>query len=175
MPSIPRSGVVYQTEDTGDCLIYRYIPDAPGKLIAGRLQALAVIDHPSLDTRNWEKELVRPGEPLAVRWVDIENVESPKDDLRFQGFDGKGCARFARGEGMWYGREAIYFACTSGGSKKKGQIFRYQPSPHEGTADEGKAPGTLELFVEPNDGDLVDNADNLTVSPFRRLDRLRGR
>ena len=165
----PRSGIVYQTEDTSDCLIYRYIPDAPGKLIAGRLQALAVIDHPRLDTRNWDKALVRPGEPLAVRWVDIENVESPDDDLRFQGFDGKGCARFARSEGMWYGREAIYFACTSGGRKKKGQIFRYQPSPHEGKADEGKAPGTLELFVEPNDGDLVDNADNLTVSPFGDL------
>ena len=54
-------------------------------------------------------------------------------------------------------------------AKRKGQIFRYQPSPHEGTADEGKAPGTLELFVEPNDGDLVDNADNLTVSPFGDL------
>lgn len=160
----PRSGIVYQTEDTDDGLIYRYIPDAPGKLTAGRLQALAAIDHPSLDTRNWEKELVRRGEPLAVRWVDIENVESPGDDLRLQGFDGKGCARFARGEGMWYGREAIYFACTSGGRQKKGQIFRYQPSP-----DENKAPGTLELFVEPNDGDLVDNADNLTVSPFGDL------
>ncbi len=165
----PRSGIVYQTEDTGDSLIYRYIPDAPGKLIAGRLQALAVIDHPGLDTRNWDKALVPPGEPLAVRWVDIENVESPDNDLRIQGFEGKGCARFARGEGMWYGRDAIYFVCTSGGRKKKGQIFRYHPSPHEGTADEGKAPGTLELFVEPNDGDLVDNADNLTVSPFGDL------
>ena len=160
----PGSGIVYQTEDTDDGLIYRYIPDVQGKLTAGRLQALAVIDHPSLDTRNWKKELVRRGEPLAVRWVDIENVESPDDDLRLQGFDGKGCARFARGEGMWYGREAIYFACTSGGRKKKGQIFRYRPSP-----DEGQAPGTLELFVEPNDGDLVDNADNLTVSPFGDL------
>ena len=198
----PRSGIVYQTEDTGSSLlyndigssliysdfgssliysdtdyslIYRFIPDAPGKLTAGRLQALAVIDHPSLDTRNWEKVLVRPSEPLAVRWVDIENVESPDNDLRFQGSDGKGCARFGRGEGMWYGREAIYFACTNGGRKKKGQIFRYQPSP-----DEGKVPGMLELFVEPNDGDLVDNADNLTVSPFGDLivcednDRARG-
>ena len=53
--------------------------------------------------------------------------------------------------------------------QKERPDLRYQPSPHEGTADEGKAPGTLELFVEPNDGDLVDNADNLTVSPFGDL------
>ena len=124
----PRSGIVYETEDTSDSLIYRYIPDAPGKLIAGRLQALAVIDHPGLDTRNWDKALVSPGEPLAVRWVDIENVESPDNDLRIQGFEGKGCARFARGEGMWYGRDAIYFACTSGGRKRKAKSSATSPA-----------------------------------------------
>ncbi len=39
----PNSGIVYQTEDRGDGLLYRFIPDKPGKLVAGgRLQALRV-------------------------------------------------------------------------------------------------------------------------------------
>jgi len=36
----------------------------------------------------------------------------------------------------------------------------------EGTPDETDEPGTLKLFVEPNDGGLIDNADNLTVAPW---------
>ena len=43
------------------------------------------------------------GETLAVEWVDIENVESPEDDLRKQGTEDKGATKFARGEGIWYG------------------------------------------------------------------------
>ena len=165
----PRTGIVYETEDQDDSLIYRFIPAVPGKLAeGGRLQALTIIDQPSLDTRNWEETLVSPGQQLAARWIDMDEVDSPNEDLRYRGFE-RGAARFARGEGMWYGHDSIYFACTSGGSLKKGQIFRYRPSPHEATADEHKAPGTLELFIEPNDGDLVDNADTLTVSPFGDL------
>ena len=165
----PVSGIVYQTEDTGDSLIYRYLPTEPGKLAhGGRLQALAIIDVPGLDTRNWEDEAgqqVRPGDRLHTYWIDITNVESPENDLRYQGFD-KGAARFARGEGMWYGNDAIYFACTSGGADKKGQVWRYMPSSKEGTAEEGTDPGQLELFIEPNDRDLVENCDNLTVAPW---------
>ena len=165
----PASGIVYETEDAGDGLIYRYLPDEPGRLAAGgRLQALMVLDRPGLDTRNWKSRDVAPGDRLAAAWVDMEDVESPADDLRDQGFD-KGAARFARGEGMWYGREAIYFACTSGGKKKKGQVWRYEPSPHEGTAEEAAAPGTLELFIEPDDAELVENCDNLTVAPWGDL------
>lgn len=165
----PASGIVYQTEDNGEGLIYRYLPKEPGKLAAGgRLQALAILDVPSLDTRNWEDAeglQVQVGDRLHAHWIDISNVESPKNDLRHQGFS-NGAARFARGEGMWYGNDAIYFACTSGGAAKKGQVWRYIPSPHEGTADEGNHPGQLELFIEPNDRQLVENCDNLTVAPW---------
>jgi secreted PhoX family phosphatase len=127
----------------------------------GKLQALVVNDQPSLDTRNWEDQKVTPGALLRVKWIDLDEIESPQDDLRRRGF-AQGAACFARGEGMWYGRDAVYFACTSGGREKKGQIWRYFPSPHEGTPEEEKDPGKLELFVEPNDGNLVENADNLT-------------
>ena len=165
----PESGIVYQTEDRHDGLIYRFIPNVPGQLAeGGRLQALVVIDQPSLDTRNWESDTVAIGQVLPVRWIDMEDIDAPEDDLRLRGFD-SGAARFARGEGMWYGDGVIFFACTNGGKERKGQIWKYRPSPQEGTAQEEQQPGTLELFIEPNDGAIVENADNLTISPWGDL------
>jgi len=180
----PQSGIVYQTEDRHDSLIYRFIPEQPGQLAAGgKLQALKLRDLKRADTRNWRSHSqkifrwaynpVPVGETLAAEWVDIENVESPKDDLRKQGAEDKGAAKFARGEGIWYGGDSekgeIYIACTNGGFKKKGQIWKYVPSPYEGTSREEKEPGTLQLFIEPNDSNLLENADNLTVTPWGDL------
>jgi uncharacterized protein len=167
----PGSGVVYQTEDRNDGLIYRFIPVEPGQLErGGRLQALVAVDRPSLDTRNWEESgaTVRCNEAMHVRWIDLDNVESPDDDLRLRGF-AAGAARFARGEGMWYADGTVYFACTNGGREKKGQIWKYIPSPLESTAREAEQPATLALFVEPNDGSIIENADNLTVTPWGDL------
>ncbi|MGD1914987.1 MAG: alkaline phosphatase PhoX [Phycisphaerales bacterium] len=171
----PSTGIVYQTEDRHDGLVYRFVPNVPGKLHeGGRLQVLSAKRKLSLDTRNWEGRTVAVGERLEVEWLDIDNIESPNDDLRKRGF-AKGAARFARGEGMWWGALAddspasAYFACTSGGRLYKGQIWRYTPSPAEGTADEHREPGILELFIEPNNPGLIDNADNITVAPFGDL------
>ncbi|MDZ4702190.1 MAG: DUF839 domain-containing protein [Rhodothermales bacterium] len=167
----PASGVVYQTEDRHDGLIYRFIPTEPGRLDrGGRLQALVVVDQPSLDTRNWEEggAPVQRNAPMAVRWIDLDNVEAPEDDLRTRG-SAAGAARFARGEGMWYASGTVYFACTNGGREKKGQIWKYVPSPFEGTHREPEQPATLALFVEPNDGSIIENADNLTVAPWGDL------
>ena len=168
----PRTGIVYQTEDMGDGLIYRFIPKVNGKLqLGGQLQALAILDEPSRDTRNW-KSLSSPtfpsDTPFSVRWIDIEDVTSPDDNLRFQGFE-KGAARFARGEGMWYGQGEVFFACTNGGPIEKGQVFRYTPSTFEGTDRETEAPGKLELFIESTDKDVLKNCDNLTVAPWGDL------
>lgn len=165
----PKTSIVYQTEDSSDGLIYRYIPNKKGKLAqGGKLQALAILDGKSVDTRNWEtleSEKFPKGKQFNVRWIDIENVTSPDNDLRFQGYE-KGAARFARGEGMWFGDNEFYFACTNGGHNFKGQVFRYIPSPYEGTSREKEKPGRLELFVEPNDMGLVKNCDNLTIAPW---------
>lgn len=165
----PASGIVYETEDRGDGLIYRFIPNTPGQLAnGGRLQVLVITDSPSLDTRNWDIQLVEPGTELDVTWIDIDDVTSENDDLRIRGFE-NGAARFARGEGMWYGNGSIYFACTNGGQNRKGQIWKYTPSEREGTTSEQNSPGRLELFVEPNDSNLVENADNLTIAPWGDL------
>lgn len=165
----PDNGIVYQTEDISDGLLYRFLPDTPGKLVeGGRLQALAVLDAPSLDTRNFEGRGVEPGLRMPVAWIDLDNVESPDDDLRYRGY-AAGAARFARGEGIFHGDGEVFMACTNGGEARKGQIWRYRPSPFEGTGREAESPGSLELFIEPNDGTIIENGDNITVAPWGDL------
>lgn len=166
----PGSGVVYETEDISDGLLYRFLPDVPGELHrGGRLQALAVPGHPGLDTRNFDGRGIEPGVPMRVAWIDLDHVDSPDDDLRYRGHQA-GAARFARGEGIFYGEvgdsSEVYLACTNGGEARKGQIWRYRPSPYEGLTQERDQPATLELFVEPNDGTIIENADNLCVAPW---------
>ncbi len=49
----PKNRIVYQTEDEGDSLFYRYLPNAYGKLQnGGKLQCLAIKEWESADTRN---------------------------------------------------------------------------------------------------------------------------
>lgn len=174
----PRSGVVYETEDLDESGIYRFLPDRPGKLVVGgKLQALSLRGRHALDTRNWMSQEVSVGDRFEVEWVDVDHPESPDDDLRKRAF-AKGAARFARGEGMWHVGDAksadpaggaIYFACTSGGVKRIGQIWKYTPSRWEGRPGEKDEPGVLELFLEPNDSRLIQNADNLTAAPWGDL------
>ena len=82
-----------------------------------------------------------------MTWIDLEDIDNPDDDLRKRG-RAKGAAIFARGEGMWWGNDAGYFACTSGGDKNLGQVWKLIPSAE---CD------VLELFAEPNDGKLLQN------------------
>ncbi len=163
----PRNSIVYQTEDRHDSLIYRYIPDVPGQLQkGGKLQVLSIEDNSIVDTRNWTTtgaKRIKKRKPYNVKWLDIDDVESPYDDLRVRGKN-MGAAVFARGEGIWFGDNEIYFACTNGGREAIGQIFRYTPSQYESQEKESTAPGTLELFLEPNRSDIVENCDNLTIA-----------
>ncbi len=101
---------------------------------------------------------------MAVKWIDVYPVDTAKDDRRARGH-ADGAALFARGEGIWYGSGSIYWACTNGGKVQKGQIWKYTPSAYEGRTTELRKPGKLELFIEPNNATLVDNCDNLTISP----------
>ena len=176
----PATGVVYLTEDTGDSLLYRFLPSASGELHkGGRLQALAILDQPGADTRNWSAasggdpaQTFQMGRRFGVRWIDLDAVQAPDGDLRMRG-RAQGAAIFARGEGMALaiedGKAVIYFACTSGGAAKKGQIWRYTPSPEEGSASETASPGMAELFVESAGDQHFDHADNIVASPIGDL------
>ncbi len=159
----PSTSIVYQTEDRDDGLLYRFVPNQPGKLIqGGKLQALSLVDRTAADARNWTSDgAIAVSDKLPVRWLDLDDVQSPRDDLRHRGFE-RGAARFARGEGMWYADDCVYFACTNGGAEKKGQIWRYE-------SDRDENGGTLELFVEPNDSRLLESADNMTAAPWGDL------
>ena len=160
----PRTSIVYETEDRGDSLFYRFLPAVPGRLReGGRLQALK-LKNGITDARNYSGPVVSVGVELEVEWVDLEDVESPQDNLRVQGA-AKGAAKFSREEGCWWGNGAVYFACTDGGPARLGQIFKYTPSPFEGTIDEAKAPGKLELFIEPNSSALFAAPDNICIAP----------
>lgn len=178
----PASGVVYLTEDRSDGLLYRFVPRHKGDLHkGGRLQALAIKGQKSRSTRNWEDAPpISVGAILEVEWVDIDDADTRVDDLRYRGF-ARGAARFARGEGMWFGMgpgsranvprptARVYFACTNGGAARLGQLWRYLPSVYEGTERESEAGGVLELFLEPNDSKVISNADNLSVTPWGGL------
>jgi secreted PhoX family phosphatase len=168
----PRTGVVYLTEDEGDGrgLFYRFLPnDRTALAKGGRLQALAFRDSPQGgDSRNWERADWVPGQVRDVEWVDLEDVDNPDGTLRDRGH-ARGAAWFARGEGVFFGEEAIYFSCTSGGPTRLGQIFRYRPSPREGQAGEADQPGRLQLFVQPSDKAVMQMPDNIAVSPWGHL------
>lgn len=125
----------------------------------------------TFDTRNYaETGGVRLAvrESLPVEWLNIDDVEAPKDDLRTRGA-ALGAAVFARGEGMWFGNGEVYFACTNGGLSQRGQVFRYKPSPAEGTPAEADKPGELVLYLEPNNSALLESCDNVTVAPWGDL------
>lgn len=165
----PRTGIVYLTEDRDDGLLYRFLPDVRGDLArGGRLQAAALAEPGIVDSRNWRGVQFERGGSRATRWIDLDGVESPEDDLRKRGHT-RGALLFARGEGIHFGRGEFYFCCTSGGAAKLGQVMRYKPSRFEGQPAEKTEPGRLQNFVESTDAALLNFGDNLTVAPNGHL------
>ena len=160
------SGVVFMTEDRDDSLFYRYLPHQPGKLLeGGRLQALAVGDGPSVNTSNWHgKTSVKLDQEIPVRWIDLDNVDSDRNDLRIRGA-AKGAATFTRGEGLCVAGDDFFITATTGGPASLGQVFRYRASEFEATNEESDAPGGLTLIAESSAESLLRNADNITMAP----------
>ncbi|AZI38219.1 DUF839 domain-containing protein [Caenibius tardaugens NBRC 16725] len=160
----PATGIVYLTEDREDGLLYRFIPKVAGKLAeGGRLEALALMPGTLSDSRNWQDAAMAPGSWHAAHWIALDNVESPADDLRKRGV-AAGALPFARGEGIHMGEGELYFCCTSGGAKRYGQIFRFQPGQSgDQTGDR------LQLFFESRGPEEFNYGDNLTVAPNGHL------
>lgn len=155
----PRSGAVYLTEDREDGLLYRFLPTAPGRLAqGGRLQALGLAGDPP---SGWPA----PGGGWArARWIDLDAVESPDDDLRQRGA-ARGAFRFVRGEGIHLavaadGASDMYFTATTGGAEGLGQVWRLRL---------GSGNDALQLFYESDDAGQFHAGDNLTVTPGGEL------
>jgi uncharacterized protein len=170
-----RTGIVYETEDPGSgqgAGFYRFIPDDPSYLSeGGRLQMLALRDEEQADLRDGR----RVGDRLRVRWVDVVEpdpeylVNDDPGSVFNQGFNAGG-AKFNRLEGCWWGdRAGVFFASTSGGDVKNGdvnpdgyaegfgQIWNYRPSRHHG--------GTLRLVYQSTGAEALDSPDNLCITP----------
>ena len=156
----PATGFVYLTEDRNDSVLYRFIPRVPGELSqGGRLQAMKVEGIP--DLRNWTGMSMAVGAAGKVTWVDLDSVEAPKDDLRYQAA-AKGASLVARGEGIHMGEGEAFVCSTSGGARKLGQIFRVKFSP-DGESDR------VELFFESVSKHQFDYGDNVVVAPNGHL------
>ncbi len=154
----PATGAVYETEDRGSAGFYRFIPKNKGKLSkGGRLQMLAIKGKPKYDTRTGQQQ----GAKFDAVWVDIDDPDpasTETDELGvYQQGTAKGAATFARLEGCWHGAGNIFFTATSGGDKRKGQVWRYSP--------QGENEGVLTLLFESPDSAVLDGPDNLCISP----------
>ncbi len=166
-----RTGIVYQTEDAGSGRgsgFYRFLPQDPTDLAKGGvLQILGLKGNRSQDLREGQRQ----GKPLPVTWITIEEP-NPDGDAKNAVFEvgfAKGAAKFNRLEGCWDGAGSIFFASTSGGDAKNGdvnddgfkegygQIWEYIPR--------GNSGGQLVLLFESPDGDVLDSPDNIVVSP----------
>lgn len=163
----PETGIVYLTEDRGDSLFYRFIPNVYGKLSkGGKLQALSIKGMPKFDSRNWNKSDMTVNQWFDAEWITLDEPESPKDDLRKRGHE-LGATIFARGEGIYWADNELYFTCTNGGEKQLGQIMRYQPKTAKASIEHQG--GRIQLFLESVDANQYNFGDNLTVTPQGHL------
>ena len=82
----------------------------------GKFQGLSLKDFRGTNCSNWKQTIFNVGQKRLVKWIDLDNVDSPKDDLRKRGRN-KGGATFVRGEGIFFLNDTIYFTATKGGRK----------------------------------------------------------
>ncbi len=145
----PATGIVYLTEDSTPSGFYRFVPDVPGDLTAGRLEMLAIDGVPVAYTAD-------TGASWAVTdWVAIDTPDpGPGETSTVQQGVAKGGTAITRGEGAWHGDGHIYFVSTSGGPVGQGQVFDYHPATDTLTV----------LFASPS-GDVLNAPDNVCVSP----------
>ncbi|NJR66571.1 MAG: DUF839 domain-containing protein [Leptolyngbyaceae cyanobacterium CRU_2_3] len=190
----PDRGYIYETEDRSDSCFYRFVPNreitAPGQLqtVGGTLYALKIkgstgpVNTTNNPSQGGTPGLIKVGQTLNVEWVKIDNVDPVAEGktgdiaagqvaVRYQA-QAKGAAIFYRGEGCWYGNEVIYFVSTQAGpsapenlpsppnsGRGNGQVWAYNPETEQ-----------LKLVVEaPANGALLDEPDNVTVTPFGDL------
>jgi uncharacterized protein len=145
----PATGIVYETEDSGSSVLYRYVPvDAADLAAGGVLEAMTLAG--TTDTIEWTT-----GTSAAAAWVAVDQPDpGPGETSTSAQARSSGAARIARGEGAWYGNGVIYVISTSGGPARQGQVFAYDPAASVFTC----------VFASPS-ADVLNAPDNVTVSP----------
>jgi len=154
----PVTGIVYETEDRTQAGLYRFVPTTRGRLAeGGKLQMLAVVRRPQLDTRRDQRSQAT----YDIDWVDIAEPDKPHVDpqakdthgVMQQGLD-RGGAIFARLEGAWFGQGRLYVSATNGGNANMGQLWELDPEA-----------GKLRLVFESPGPDVLNMPDNICLSP----------
>ena len=146
----PRTGIVYLTEDRSRAGLYRFVPARPlqgGLRGPGQLQMLAI------EGRRNFRGLWRKDMALSVTWMDIADPGATEQSVFRQG-ELRGGMRFRRLEGCWCDDGHLYFASTSGGRARAGQIW-----------DLHLAEQRLRLLYESPGRDVLNMPDNLTTMP----------
>ncbi|WP_326542391.1 alkaline phosphatase PhoX [Pseudorhodoferax sp.] len=155
----PATGVVYMTEDNGDPAdgFYRFVPvDRMDLSKGGQLQMLAVRGRPQIVLYKGQKV----GVEYPTDWVDIADpdpadAEDNPAAVFAQGL-ALGGAQFMGLEGMALQNGVAYFVGSEAGDQELGQVWSFTPSGNG---------GTLKLLYESTSGAVLDQPDNITVSP----------
>ena len=162
----PATGYIYETEDQGENLVsllggsnksgfYRFVPNVNDKLSAGGRLFMLKVKGRRMDLGDGYAN----GTTFDVEWVPIAKPDDPhpsssEDSVWRQG-RAQDAATFARLEGCWYGNDRkIYIVATTGGRKRQGQIWVYDP-----------AAETISLLFESPGKDVLNKPDHITVSP----------
>lgn len=150
----PATGYIYETEDSGDCGFYRFVPNTPGHLSdGGELFAMKVT---GVNVANLGGNLAN-GLTLDVEWVPIATPDAPGSIANnFVWLQGRalGAARFARLEGCWYGNDKKIYVVSTNGGIGQGQIWEYDP-----------AAETIRLLFQSPGAAVLNAPDNICVSP----------
>jgi secreted PhoX family phosphatase len=156
----PRTGIVYETEDSDHSGLFRFTPHMVGDYSKGGvLEMLAIKGRPQANLRGENPrggggaELPEIGQKLDVEWVTIDDPHAFTMSCFQQGF-AKGGADFRRLEGAWPGGNAIYFLSTDGGQAGEGIVFCLDLRSQ-----------TLEVIYDSPSFECLDNPDNITVTP----------
>ncbi|HVF31902.1 MAG TPA: alkaline phosphatase PhoX, partial [Acidimicrobiales bacterium] len=146
----PMTGYVYETEDTGDSLLYRFRPNDAADLAQGGVLEAMVLDG-TTDTRQWTTGT----SARVARWetIAIPDPSATDPTTRAQG-KAAGAALITRGEGIWYGDGMVYVVASNGGPAGQGQVFALDLATDTFTA----------IFTSPS-SEVLNAPDNICVSP----------
>ena len=129
--SIPHR-CVYETEDTGDCGLYKFVPYRRGEARSG---AAGSTCSRSATSRTWTSASALRS-ARAGTWSGCgSTIRRPRRIRAYDQGAAKGGARFIRLEGAWWGDQTGFFLSTSGGSVGEGQVFEYDPRDETLTLD----------------------------------------
>ncbi len=181
--SVGRDGIVYETEDRGDSVYYKFVPKVRGRARrfgdlqeGGDLYAMVIEKNQKsncngaslpinelqgtkvVDTRGLGRgDKVGSMLPFLGQPLKVRWVKledvNPEEDTLRLEAQSKGAAVFWRGEGAWYYRGKHYWICSGAGDAAEGQVWCYDPDSE-----------TVTMIVESTDENLLDGPDNMTVA-----------